>query len=465
MNIDENRFNPGVFRNIVIDRNGKMGRDVCEIMAAAINAVNPYQCVKDAVGLYGQRLMVGELEIDLSRYERKFIIGFGKASVPMAKALIEIIGQKFNDAFVLTKNKKFQEEFDKFQSLKIFLGGHPLPTRDSVNSTQKILSRLPGLTETDLVFVLISGGGSALFTDPMGGISLEDLQRMTQILLECGADIHEINTLRKHLDRVKGGHLVRRLAPARILSLILSDVIGDSLDMIASGPTVPDPTTFQDAMTVIEKYDLSQQMPISIIETIEDGMGSRIEETLKPQSSDLASVSNFLIGSNIKAAGAAANKAKELGYNTQIISSQLTGDTESTANFLGGIIMSVISHCVPLKRPACLLFGGETTVKMSGKGKGGRNQDLVLRMVKELADKPGILFTSLATDGEDGPTDAAGASADNLVFKDSKKKLNQSIQEFIDNNDSYHFFSKIGGLIKTGATGTNVNDLIIILIK
>jgi glycerate-2-kinase len=288
---------------------------------------------------------------------------------------------------------------------------------------------------------------------------------MTQILLECGADIHEINTLRKHLDRVKGGHLVKRLAPARILSLILSDVIGDSLDMIASGPTVPDPTTFQDAMKVIEKYDLSQQMPISIIETIEDGMGSRIEETLKPQSSELDSVSNFLIGSNIKAAEAAAYKAKELGYNTQIISSHLTGDTESTANFLGGIIKSVISHCVPLKRPACLLFGGETTVKISGKGKGGRNQDLVLRMVKELADKPGILFTSLATDGEDGPTDAAGASADNLVIKDSKEKLNQSIQEFIDNNDSYHFFSKIGGLIKTGATGTNVNDLMIILIK
>jgi glycerate 2-kinase len=287
---------------------------------------------------------------------------------------------------------------------------------------------------------------------------------MTDVLLKSGADIHEINTLRKHLDRVKGGMLASRLYPASVHAFILSDVIGDRLDMIASGPTVPDPTTFQDALDIIQNYDLNQVLPESIIKALENGRVGDEEETQKINDFKKLHVRNHLVGTNIQAALAAKAKANESGFKTLILTSHLVGKTCDVAGFLFSIIRSEIDYDEPIRRPVCLIFGGETTVEVKGVGKGGRNQDLVLHMVQKISDLNGVLFISLATDGEDGPTDAAGAVADAKAYREGAEKFGVNIQTFIDANDSYHYFQKLGGLIRIGSTGTNVNDLIIIII-
>lgn len=451
------------FRNKILDRNAALGTGACEIMAAAINAVHPYQCVRDYIKLKGTLFEIGQQRIDLETIRRIFVIGFGKASVPMAKALIDIIGGKLTSAKVITKDERFLAD-DGYQStLEVLLGGHPIPTRDSVAATRKVLESLPELFEDDLVLIVVSGGGSALFTDPINGVTLDDLQQMTQLLLRCGADIHEVNTLRKHLDQVKGGRLANKLRPALIHTLILSDVIGDRLDMIASGPTVPDATTFSDAEKIIRKYHLVEKVPHSILMRLDEGIKGEIQETLKPDALLPHSLHHHLVGSNIKALKAAKQRAEDLGFQSQIISSHLTGHTDNVAEFLMGMIHSVMSHGEPIKPPACLIFGGETTVVVKGTGKGGRNQDLALKMVRWLSDMPGVLFVSLATDGEDGPTDAAGAVVDGIVFRDSLLMCQFDIETYIQSNDAYPFFEAVDGLIKTGSTGTNVNDIVMIL--
>ena len=459
-----NRFTPGLFRNKVIDRQGKLGEDACNIMASAIRAVDPYECIKDNIKYNGQSLIIGEDLIFTDDLDRIFVIGLGKASVPMAVSVIDILGNKINFAAVVTKNKVFEKFNDYGEKLKVLFGGHPVPTEESIRATKLILDFIPKLTSRDLVIVLISGGGSALFTAPVAGVSLDDFQEMTEILLKSGAEIKEINTMRKHLDDVKGGRLALRLEPARVFTLILSDVVGDRLDMIASGPTVPDPTYFKDALAIVEKYHLKEKLPPSIVSYLKIGEEGKVAETLKPEFVKNFYLKNILVGSNYLSAKAGYDRARALGYRSLILSTYVTGETRNAAEFLEGIVNSEITHSIPLKKPACLILGGETTVKVMGNGLGGRNQDLALHLVETISGIPNLLFISLATDGEDGPTDAAGAAIDGSVFSDDEVENGLELASQIKNNNSYEYFDRKGALIRTGSSGTNVNDLVIILL-
>ena len=463
MNNNFNSFSADRIVNRVLDRNKRLGSDACEILAHAVQAVDPYACIFKTIQLNDETLIIGKKLIPLDHINRIYLIGFGKASVPMARALLDKLGEKILKAAVITKDERFHVEQDGCERLVVYLGGHPVPTKESINATRLVLSGLPELTENDLVLVVISGGGSALFTDPVDDVSLDDMQKLTQVLLNCGADIVEINTLRKHLDLVKGGRLAARLMPASVESLILSDVIGDRLDMIASGPTVEDPTTYHDALKILAKYDLIKKIPGCILTSLEKGRDGQIPETLKPGQLPPGRLDHHLVGTNFIAAEAARRHAHALGYHTVIISTHLSGRTNQLAGFLSGVLQTQWLYDHPVDKPACLIFGGEPTVNVIGDGLGGRNMDLTLRMVKELDGKQGVLFISFATDGDDGPTDAAGAVTDGLVLRDGTQRFGLEIDQFIAHNDSYHYFDKVGGLIKTGATGTNVNDLILML--
>lgn len=456
-------FSPGIITNRVFRRNKRLGYDACEILAKSVQVVDPYECVSNQIHFDGQAIVISNKVISIDRFDRIFLIGFGKAAVPMAKALLDILGEKIVRASVITKDVKFLADQGYHDKLVIYLGGHPIPTEESVESTRALINSLPKLTDNDLVLVVISGGGSALFTDPVDTISLDDLKHLTQVLLNCSANISEINTIRKHLDQVKGGRLAAKLMPAFVQSLILSDVIGDRLDMIASGPTTPDLTTYNDAINVLHKYGISEAIPETISKILEEGKAGKIEETLKPGGLPAGRVEYHLVGTNFIALEAARRHALTLGYNAAIITTHLSGRTDQVASFLNGILQTQVIYDRPLNKPACLIFGGETTVNVSGSGLGGRNMDLTLRMVPKLAGNQGVIFVSFATDGEDGPTDAAGAVTDGLMLNEGKELFGLRIDSFIENNDSYPYLDRQGALIKTGATGTNVNDIIIML--
>jgi glycerate 2-kinase len=455
---------PQAFSNRVLKRNNKLGSDACEIMAHAIQAVDPYDCVYRHVLSDDNQLVIGDKVFPPSNFDRIFLIGFGKASVPMAKAVLDVLDSKIHQALVVTKDPSFLAENGYQDKLHVLLGGHPLPTTDSVKSTKVLVQSLPELTSRDLILVVISGGGSALFSEPVGGVTIEELYDLNQLLIKSGANIAEINTIRKHLDLVKGGRLAERLQPAQVESFILSDVIGDQLDMISSGPTVPDLTTYQDALNILTHYNLFKNIPKSILDYLEKGNAGHHPETLKPGQLPEGKVGHHLVGANYHAAQAALSQAVRLGYHAAIISTALKGQTKHIAEFFGGILHTVYYHNQPVTVPACLIFGGEPTVQVTGDGLGGRNMDLILRLLPELEGKPGALAVSLATDGEDGPTDAAGAAADGLMMDEASKVYGLDINSYVKNNNSYHFFEQVGGLIKIGATGTNVNDLIILLI-
>jgi len=450
------KIKPERFCNRVLERQGKKGRDACEIMSEAISAVDPYVSVRS-------HLVDKQLEVNLEPESKVFLIGFGKASVPMAKAVIDIYGDKLAYAKVITKDRLFMIEDGYKDKLKVYFGGHPVPSAESIESTRAILSSFPELTARDLVIVLISGGGSALFTDPVRGVSLDDLQVLTEALLSCGADINEINTLRKHLDRVKGGRLAAFLEPAKCMAFILSDVIGNRIDMIASGPIFPDPTTYVDAMEIVQRYGIVDELPKSITSVLSKGMRGEISETLKPDNFPVNRIHNVIVGSNIQALEAAKIQAQSLGYQSIIVSDHLTCLTEVAAEKIFSAVQAYQFDMRHSRQPICLIFGGETTVEVTGKGRGGRNQDLAMRLSSRLADSPGVLFIALATDGEDGPTDAAGAALDSMVYHEGNQK-GLTLRSLIKENNAYEYFDQMGGLIKIGATGTNVNDLMFVLI-
>lgn len=456
------RFAPEMFTNDVLSRNGQLGRDACEVMAAALNAVDPYPCVNSHLSLKGNVLEIGGEGLALEQFDRIFLVGIGKASVPMVLAVLDQLGARITQAMAITKDAKFMAQDGYAGKLTVLQGAHPVPDERSVRATQKVLEQIPALTARDLILMAISGGGSALFTAPLAGLSLSDLQTVTTLLLRSGADIQEINTVRKHLDLVKGGRLAALWAPAQIQTLILSDVIGDDLDMIASGPTVADPTTFSDAWQIVQKYDLEKAIPESIARVLRLGLEGDIPESVKPARMADLKVKNHLIGTNQLAAEAAAQRAKELGYTPKVLTTTLTGLTAEVSSDL----LAVIDEELKGKgKPVCLILGGETTVAVTGTGKGGRNQDLALRMTPGLEGKEGVLLISLATDGEDGPTDAAGAASDANVLRDGDVRWGMEIDTYIKNNNAYVYLEKTGALVRTGATGTNVNDLIFIFIS
>jgi hydroxypyruvate reductase len=322
---------------------------------------------------------------------------------------------------------------------------------------------LEGSTEKDLVICLLSGGGSALLPCPVPPVTLEDKQAVTSLLLECGAEIGEINCIRKHLSRLKGGGLAKMAHPAMVLTLILSDVVGDSLDVIASGPTVEDPTTFSQALAVLERHKIMEKVPDAVKTYLEAGAAGEYPETPKPGDPEMAGVINLLVGTNAIAVRAAEDAARALGYNTTVLSSTVTGETKDAAAVHAAVAREIVTTDQPLKRPACLLSGGETTVTIKGAGKGGRNQEFALAAALSIQGLPGTVILSAGTDGTDGPTDAAGAMADGTTVKRAEA-AGMDASTHLDNNDAYPLFEKLGDLLMTGPTLTNVMDLRVILV-
>jgi glycerate 2-kinase len=458
-------------------RAGPWGTPVTHILAAALGAVDPAAAVHRHLHRDGDVLRAGDQTYDLRAYERVFVVGTGKAGAPMAHAAAKLLGDRLAGGVVVVKgygdapklqiaerpeSARLQVEEPNLQStiynLQFVAAGHPIPDERGVAGARRIAQLLEQATERDLVIALISGGGSALLTLPAEGIELAELQALTSILLRCGANINEINTLRKHLDQVKGGGLARLAHPASVITLILSDVVGNPLDVIGSGPTVPDTSSFADAYAVLERYDVVADAPAPIVERLRRGMAGQIAETLKPGDPRFARVHNLIVGSNLQAAEAALAAARAAGFNTLLLTTFLQAEAREAGRVLAAVARELANSGQPLARPACIIAGGETTVTLRGSGRGGRNQELALAAVADLAGLPDLALVALATDGGDGPTDAAGAVVTGATL-DRARALGLDPAAHLARNDAYPFFDALGDLLKPGPTETNVNDL------
>jgi len=434
--------------------------DAKKIFLQALKAADPNHILSSHISLRKNILRVGKKTYPLSRFDRVLVVGTGKASAAMAANLEEILGSRITAGWINVKYGHGR----KLRRIHVQEAGHPLPDENGFKGAQEIVRLLSNLTERDLVIFLISGGGSALLPSPRPGITLEEKQSVTDLLLRSGATIQEINVLRKHLSLLKGGGLARMAYPATLISLILSDVIGDPLDAIASGPTVPDPTRFEDCTRILDRYELWEKIPPAVARHIRDGVGGKKEETLKEGNPAFEKVYNLIVGNNLLAMKEAQKKAKALGYRTVMLSSLVEGETREVAKVHAAVAKEVLLSRNPIPPPAGILSGGETTVTLKGNGKGGRNQEFALALAWEIAGWKEIVALSAGTDGTDGPTDAAGAFADGETLSRAKA-LGLDPWVSLRENDSYPFFEKLGDLLVTGPTGTNVMDLRVMLIR
>jgi glycerate-2-kinase len=432
---------------------------VDQIIKAALGAVDPYQLIREQVIRKGDLLVIsGKAEINLSDFDRIFLCGAGKGAAPITKAMEELLDDRVEGGDIIVKYNHLAE----LQKVAIHEAAHPVPDENGLKSTEILLKNLDNLTKRDCVFVLLTGGGSALLESIPGEIKLDDLQKLSSILLQCSATIHEINCIRKHISLIKGGQLARKIYPARCVTLALSDVIGDDLSVIASGPTNPDPSTFDDALAILEKYEVTDQIPMVILKHLKNGTEGKIPETPKKDDKEFEGVTNIVIGNNRLALDKARAMAESLGYHTLILTSMLEGEAKEIARVITSIIREVQFSGTPIEKPACILLGGEPTVKIQGKGKGGRNQELALAVALSGIDEP-FVCVSVGSDGTDGPTDAAGAIVDHTTLSRAEG-MSLNAQDFLKNNDAYNYFSPLGDLIITGPTGTNVMDVVFALI-
>jgi glycerate 2-kinase len=434
---------------------------VSHLQRAALAAVDPAEAVYRFVSRVGDRLLIDRQAYALRNFDHIYLVGAGKAAIPMAEAIGEVLGDRLSGGVIITKYQHIDRSLP--DQLRVHEAGHPVPDEQGVAATRDLAALLKQVTPHDLIFCVISGGGSALMTLPAEGIALADLQATTQLLLRVGATIQQINTIRKHLDTIKGGGLARLAHSAPIVSLILSDVIGDDLSVIASGPTVPDPSTFAEAWHVIEQFDLADQLPVSVRARLKRGVSGEIPDTPKPGEPLFDRVQTVIIGSNAQAAQAAEKAAQQLGFNTLLLSTQVQGEAREVAKVAAAIAKEIALYNRPIPKPACLIFGGETTVTLKGNGLGGRNQEMALACALAIEGLPNTLIAALGTDGTDGPTDAAGAIATGETVSRAKA-IGLDAQAYLANNDAYHFFQALGDLIITGPTGTNVNDLLFVLV-
>lgn len=429
-----------------------------DIFLAGVESVKPKNLIQRFVRLEGEELTLGTLKFNLLITEKVYVIGFGKASAMMAKELELILSDRICEGHIITK----YHHAVPLKFMSVTEAGHPVPDENSLMGTEKILGIARKANKDDLVICLISGGGSALFSDLPTGCSLSGLKELNAVLLKSGATIQEMNCIRKHLSKVKGGQLAKIISPAMVVSLILSDVIGDQLDIIASGPTAPDQTTFANALAIVEKYNIENLIPASINQYLLDGQEGKYSETLKIEKDLMRQIHNVIVGNNTIALNESARRAEQFGYQTSIITNKLEGKTERIANDLVEIAFKTQRE--RNQKKICLLFGGEPTIKVNGSGKGGRNQHLALISAKLLENRQGITILSGGTDGTDGPTDAAGAVCDSATTQNAKQHQ-LDIGKFTDDFDSFHFFEAEGGLIRTGPTQTNVMDIIVVLIN
>ena len=435
----------------------KLRQQAFEIFRAALAAADPAAAIARHVRLRSGTLIAGRTRYPLRAISKIHVVGAGKAGSAMALAIekLALPAEKRGESLV---NVKYGH-LAKLRWIRLNESGHPVPDEPGVRGAGRIAEIAAGAGADDLVICLISGGASALLPFPAPPVTLEEKQAVTKLLLACGASIHEINTVRKHISAIKGGQLARMAYPARVLALILSDVIGDNLDVIGSGITAPDASTFAGARAVLEKYGILDRTPASILERLDSGARGAIRETPKPGDPAFARVQNLIVGSNRLAVEAAAAKARELGFRPLILSTEIEGETREIARMHAAIAREIAHYGRPVPPPACVISGGETTVTLRGNGLGGRNQEFALAAALDIAGLKRIVVLSGGTDGTDGPTDAAGAIADGYTLARSPEA-----RKYLDANDSYHYFEALGDLVITGPTNTNVMDVRVMLV-
>jgi hydroxypyruvate reductase len=430
-----------------------------KIFETAVRAVDPAEAVHRHVKRDRTALRIGAEVLNLAAIRRVVVVGLGKAGASMAGAMEEILGDRLLRGVVVTKYGHVQP----MRIIRLHEAGHPVPDESGIAGAQALLECVKDLTAEDLVVVLISGGGSALTPAPVAGVTLAEKQALTKALLACGADIREMNMLRKHISQIKGGQLARAAQPAQVRTLILSDIVGDPLDAIASGPTVPDPTTYADALGILDKYRIRAEIPASIRTHLEAGAAGQMPETPKPSDPLFARVKSLMVASNIQALQAAETEARRLGFTPMILSSFVEGETREVARMHAALALEVRSSGNPMRPPVCFITGGETTVTLKGKGKGGRNQEFALAAALDIAGQSDVVVFSAGTDGTDGPTDAAGAIADGeTVARARAQGLNP--RAALEGNDAYPFFERLGDLVITGPTKTNVMDVRLVMV-
>jgi glycerate 2-kinase len=428
------------------------------MVQAALVSAEPAAAVRAHVAVNGSRLEIAGQTYDLDRINQIFVVGGGKASAPMAQAIEELLGERITAGLICVKYGYTAPT----RRIAVEQAGHPIPDDRAVRATDRMIELLQGAGPEDLVIALISGGSSALLVAPSPGITLADKRRLTNELLRSGATIDEMNTVRKHLSSIKGGGLSRLADPAPVVSLILSDVLGDPLDVIASGPTVPDTTTFADAWDVLASHGLIDDTPAAIAQRLREGLAGRIADTPKPGDPIFRRTQNVVVASNHRAVQAAVEQARQSGLNALLLSAFIEGEAREVGQVFAAIGRELSRSNNPVPRPAAIVAGGEVTVTVKGQGRGGRSQELVLAAAIHLEGVAGVTIMAFATDGTDGPTNAAGALADGSTVERARA-LGLNPRQALADNDSNTFFQKLGDLIVTGPTNTNVDDLYVIV--
>jgi len=441
----------------------RMDRRARELAVNALNAsleaADPTVIIKSKVMVKGNSLKIENLSFNLDEFKNIFVVGGGKASGCMAEALEEMLSDRVKEGVV---NVPYACPPYRTERVKLQKASHPIPDIAGVKGARRMLDLVDQAEENDLVICLISGGGSSLMPQPASGVSLQDKRRVTDALLKCGATIKEINTVRKHISGLKGGWLAKKAYPATVVNLILSDVVGDPLDFIASGPTVPDSTTFNDAIEILRHHGLWSKVPNSVRKVLLNGKKGLIPETPKAGDKAFEKVHNIVIGNTMTATLAAYNSVKKARVNALLLTSTLEGQARDVGTVLASMAREVVKSGHPVAKPAGIVAGGETTVNVVGKGRGGRNQEIALGAALKIDDMDGVVIASISTDGVDGPTDAAGAVTDGKTLLRAHE-LGLNPRRFLAENDSYSFFSKLGDLILTGPTGSNVCDVSMIV--
>ncbi len=455
------RNKQGLVANGQTDQDRSLREAVLSSIEAGIAAVDPGVVLERSLVLDGDVLRIEGERFDLNRFDNIYVLGAGKASGAMAESVERILSNRVTGGLV----NILEGTRSRYQTKKIDLveTSHPIPGEAGVEGAKGIMRIANNAGEKDLIIFVLSGGGSAILPLPASGVSLREMQELTSSLLKSGAIITEINTVRKHLSSIKGGQLARAAFPATVLGLTISDVVGDPVDMIASGPAVPDPTTFQDAKNILVKYQLWDGVPDSIGAYIEQGLKNLALETPKPGDEIFKKVSTFVVGNNRVALKAIEEKARSLGFNTMILSTYLEGEARHVGTVLASIGREELRFNGPIERPAFIIAGGETTVTVIGSGKGGRNQELALSSAFGIQGLKGAVIASVGTDGIDGHSEAAGGIVDS-------ESLNRALEKDLDarallaNNDSWGFFEGISDALLTGPTGTNVNDVMVVAV-
>jgi glycerate 2-kinase len=428
---------------------------VTRVMQAALAAVEPGEAVRRALRRDGEQVTVAGRTYDLANYDRVIVVGAGKASAPMAAAVEDVFGERCVDGLVVVKHGHTHPT----RTVRLREASHPIPDETCVSATAELVGLLATTGPRDLVVVVLSGGGSALMLLPVDGISLSDMQQTTDLLLRAGATINELNTIRKHLEQAKGGGLARLAAPSDVLALVLSDVVGNPLDVIASGPTVPDTSTYADTCEIVERFGIWDRLPATVAQRLRDGRDGEIADTPKPGDPLFDRVQTVVVASNDLAAAAGVEQAEQEGMSALLLTTYVEGEAREVAKVIAALAREEAATARPLPLPACLIMGGETTVTVRGSGLGGRNQELALAASLKIAGLENVIIAALATDGNDGPNDATGALADGSTLARAQA-AGLDPNAYLTNNDAYHFFEALGDLLITGPTNTNVNDLL-----